>query len=97
MPFKITTTQLYLQDEIIALDEITELEDASVFKLEMLPLRSYEKDYDVQLDITIEMNLDQSVISREGYTSLDLISDIGGMQGLLFSLFGFLIAAWNYN
>ena len=58
MPFKITTTQLYLQDEIIALDEITELEDASIFKLEMLPLRSYEKDYDVQLDITVEMNLD---------------------------------------
>ena len=68
-----------MQDEYINLDEITELEDASVFKLEMLPLRSYEKDYDVQLDVTIEMNLDQRVISREGYTTFDLISDIGGM------------------
>ena len=40
-----------------------------------MPNRSYEKDEDVQLDITLEMNLDQIVIARDGYTVLDFISD----------------------
>ena len=61
------------------MDDLTQLTDATVFKIEGQPLRSYEKDYDAQMDITIEMNLDQNVISRDGYTILDWISDIGGM------------------
>ena len=40
------------------MDDYTELEDDTVFRLEQLPNKSYEKDFDVQLDITIEMNLD---------------------------------------
>ena len=79
LPFKISTTRLLLQDEIINLDQLTELDDESVFTLERLPTKSYEKDFDVQLDITIEMNLDQVVVSREGYTLLDLFADTGGM------------------
>ena len=47
IPFKISSTQLYLQDDAINLDEITELDNASVFKLESQPLRTYEKDYNV--------------------------------------------------
>ena len=39
------------------LDELTEIEDNSIFEIEALPIRSYEKDYCVQMDITIEMNL----------------------------------------
>lgn len=69
-------TQLYLQDELIDLDEITEHEDASVFKFERLPTLSYEVDYFTQMNIRIEMNLDQKVIARQGYTVLDYISDI---------------------
>ena len=51
--------QLFLQDEAVNLDELTEYEDGSIFKLEGQPLLSYEKDYDAQMDLTIEMNLDQ--------------------------------------
>lgn len=65
--------------------------------MEALPFRSYEKDYDVQLDITIEMNLNQVVIARDGYTLLDFISDIGGMQGMLISGAAMLLAIWNYH
>ena len=43
--FKVSQAQLFLQDEAIMLDELTELEDASVFKLEIQPSNSYEKDY----------------------------------------------------
>ena len=78
-PFKVLTTQLYLQDMFINLDDLTELQDESIFKLEMLPLKPYEKDYNVQMDITVEMNLNQVIIARDGYTYLDFLSDIGGM------------------
>ena len=49
------------------------------------------------MDITIEMELNQKVVSRAGYTVLDWISDIGGMQGVLISFFAIFIAFWNYN
>ena len=43
------------------------------------------------------MNLNQLVISRNGYTLLDYLSDIGGMNGMLVSCATFLLAFWNYN
>ena len=58
LPFKISTTQLILQDEFVNLDSLTELEDASLFKFDLQPLKSYEKDYTTLVDITVEMNLD---------------------------------------
>ena len=61
------------------MDDLTELDDSTIFKLEMLPVKTYEKDYDAWMDFTIEMNLDQQVIARTGYTYLDFISDIGGL------------------
>jgi hypothetical protein len=49
------------------------------------------------MDITFEMNLDQKVIACAGYTILDYISDIGGMQGMVISFMTWLIAIWNFN
>ena len=43
------------------------------------------------------MNLNQIVISRNGYTTLDYLSDIGGMNGMLMSSATVLLAFWNYN
>ena len=88
---------LLLQDELINLDDLTELEDSTVFRLEQLPTKSYEKEYDVQLDITIEMNLNQLVIARDGYTVLDYLSDIGGMQSILITGSAILLTIWNYQ
>lgn len=39
------------------MDDFTELNDESVFKIQPLQPRSYEKDPYTQLDITIEANL----------------------------------------
>ena len=61
------------------------------------PTISYEKDYIVQLDITIEMDLDLHIVSRDGYTVLDLFSDIGGIQGMLISFFALMLGYWNKN
>ena len=62
-----------------------------------MPDRTYEKDYNAQYDLTIEMNLDSVKYKREGYHFLDFASDVGGFQGLLFSLFAFLVTILNYN
>ena len=86
-----------MQDEAINLDELTELENAEIFKLELDPLRPYEKDYIAQMDFTVEMNLSQMQIARAGYTFLDWLSDIGGMQGMLMSGIAMFLAIWNFN
>lgn len=61
------------------MNDLTELEDARLFKLEPLPLRTYEKDKIAWMDVTIEMNLDLRVVARDGYKIVDFLSDIGGM------------------
>ena len=58
IPFQVSTTELFLQDfKSINLDDITELSDNSIFKLEQKPVMPYEQDDIVQMDITVEMNL----------------------------------------
>ena len=96
-PFRVTQTLLSLQDEVINLDDLTELADDTIFQLEEMTVRSYEKDLHTQMDITVEMNLSELVVSRDGYTFLDYLSDIGGMQSLLMSGTAYLLAIWNYN
>ena len=49
------------------------------------------------MNVTIERNLDLYQISRDGYTILDWISDIGGIQGILISAVGIVVGYWNYN
>ena len=49
------------------------------------------------MDITIEMNLNLKVIARAGYTILDFISDVGGIQAMLISLVAWVVAFWNYK
>ena len=97
MVHRISKTHLFLQDEIINLDDLTELSDPSIFSLEPLPTKSYENKIDVQLAITIEMNLNERVVARDGYKLLDYFSDIGGIQGLLISGGAYLLAIWNHN
>ena len=43
------------------------------------------------------MNLDLVVIQRSGYTILDILSDVGGLQGILISIISLFLSTWNYN
>ena len=43
------------------------------------------------------MNLDRLTIARSGYTFLDVLSDVGGIQGLLLSFFSALLGFLNYG
>ena len=51
-------TELELQDEYLNLDDLTMLDNASVFTLQAIPARAYNFDDDVSQNISIEMNLD---------------------------------------
>ena len=97
LPFRVSKTQLYLQDKDVDLDDLTELFNNSIFEIESLPIRSYEKDYLVQMEISLEMNLDQKTLARTGYNVLDVLSDVGGIQGILMSGFGIILSIFNYN
>ena len=79
------------------LDDLTEFEADELFKVESLPIRSYEKDYHTQMNINVEMNLNLEIFEREGYTILDVLSDVGGFQGLLLSCFAIIISIANYE
>ena len=96
-PIRLSSTQLFLQDGTINLDDLTELDDASIFSLESMPVLPYEKDYNAQADVTIEVNPNLRVVARDMYTFLDLLSDIGGMQGILISGMAYALAFWNFN
>ena len=41
--------------------------------------------------------MDQVVVARAGYTFLDYLSDIGGMQGMLISGVAYFLVFWNFN
>ena len=49
------------------------------------------------MDITVEMNLSVKNVERAGYSFFDLLSDVGGMQGLLISCCGIILGVLNYN
>ena len=80
------------------MDELTLMDDDSIFKVDKLANQPYEGgDDDVVMDITIEMNLDQGILARTGYTFLDVLSDVGGIQSIIASAISFWLAAWNYK
>ena len=64
---------------IVNLDDLTKISNDGIFQIEKVQTRTYEKDYDVQMDITVEMNLSVKNVERTGYSFLDLLSDVGGM------------------
>jgi hypothetical protein len=65
--------------------------------MEVIPTRPYTKDYVALFDCTIELNRSLVVIQRSGYTVLDLLSDIGGVQSIMVSTFAILVGILNYQ
>ena len=63
-------------------------------KQELLP---YEKKDSVWISVTVEMNLDVQHYERKVFTYFDMLSDIGGLTGILGTIFGLISAQWNYH
>ena len=51
------------------------------------PLRMYDYDTPVHMGVTYELNRDLKIIRRKVYGFLDLLGDIGGLSGSLYSIF----------
>ena len=49
------------------------------------------------MNITIELDLDQKFIMRKCYSFLDLLSEVGGMIGILMVFFSSVVSCFNYN
>ena len=58
-----TLEELYLQDKDIDLDDLT-WSRHQTFSLKRMGFGTYEKDYDVQMEITVEVNLNLVQIAR---------------------------------
>ena len=59
--------------------------------------QTYEKERNVQMDITVEIDKDLEVILRRNYHIIDLLSDIGGVQAIVFFLIAFILSIFNYQ
>ena len=96
-PFQVARTLLNLQDKFINLDEITELEDSGMFNLKQAPSKPFEfNEIDMQA-VSFQINLDMTIIDREIISVLDVLSDIGGLDGTLVLIVGLLLSILNYN
>ena len=49
------------------------------------------------MQITIEMDLNRMTYARSRYTALELLAQFGGFIGIFGRIFGFFMAAWNFN
>ena len=91
-------TELYLQDDDkIMLDDFTLVPHKDLFKLNKAELLPYERVDNIWMSITIEMDTGLMTYSRVVYTLFDLLSDIGGLSGILISFFLMIVTAWNHN
>ena len=91
-------TNLELHDnDIMMLDELTWVKHDSLFKLIEMPPKPYEKSPDHWSMLTIERELDVRQYERRVYTIFMMLSEVGGLTGILTALFMFFSSIWNYN
>ena len=86
-----------LQDKIVALDEITELENSNLFKLVRMPARPFEFFEEDVMGVGIELDLDLRRIERSNYTILDVLADVGGLSSVTTVFATGLLAVLNFN
>ena len=79
------------------MDEATELQDLSVFRLKQGGITPSYNDKNLLQGITILVGKDQTLIERNGYTIIDILSDVGGLQGILISGISLLLSILNHN
>ena len=68
-----------------------------LFTLKKVETRPYEKSDSTWISITIEVDLSLINYERTLYTAFDLLSDVGGLSGILVTLFTVFIRAWSFN
>ena len=49
------------------------------------------------MDFVVELNRDLIFIQRTGYTLLELLSDVGGVQSILMTMIAYIVGLCNYK
>ena len=79
------------------LDEVTQLKYDDLFTLSKYDVLPYEKPNKNWIAISIDMDLNMIHIERKLYTVFDMLSDVGGLLGILTTIAAFLNSIWNYQ
>ena len=96
-PLKVQKTDIELHDfDLINLDKLTMYGNRDLFGLKQISNRSYEGLKSNWVSVTIEMSLNLNQVERNVFTMFDMLSDIGGLSGILMSVFAITASIWNY-
>ena len=96
--FKVKLVELELQDyEAIMMDSITRREFDNLFSFDEMPRYPAPFRDNSMITITVEMDMHVEHFERQVYTLFDMASDVGGLGGILVSIFLILNSLWNYN
>ena len=96
--YKIQKTDLELQDyDIIMLDDLTKLHYDDLFSLRKYDVLPYEMPNKNWVSVTFELDLNMIHIERKLYTVFDMLSDVGGLLGILTTFAAFFNSIWNYQ
>ena len=68
-----------------------------LFRIQQLETRPYEKFDNTWVSVTVEMDLNVVHYERNVYTFFDMLSDVGGLNGILVTILAMFATLWNYN
>ena len=74
------------------LNDVTKMEIEGLFSMQRQYSRPYEESDNTWIMVTVEMDTNLTVYDRSVYTYFDLLSDIGGLNGILMTIVGLIIA-----
>ena len=94
--YQLKTGESNLQDLIVDFDSLTEFQD-DIMKIEYSKLLPRRKDTNVPMYLAFEVSLNKHIITREHFSVLDLLGDIGGVQAALFSIVHTVLFFLNYR
>jgi len=97
IPFKVTRSLLSLKDLFFDLEDITTFESSGLFRLVQSPNKPFEYNEEDIQSISVQLSIDLAMIEREIITTLDVLSDIGGLESTLVLLFGAILSVINHN
>lgn len=68
-----------------------------MFKLHDRDIAPFKNEKDLVQGFLINMSMDQTMVQRNGYTILDVLSDVGGLQGILITVITLVLGILNSN
>ena len=79
------------------LDELTLTSMDDLFTVKKYDVIPYERQLDNWISVSFEMDLNMIRIERKLYTVFDMLSDVGGLLGILMAFAASLNSIWNYQ